>query len=251
MFDLRQKKNGRPLLVGHRGAMAVAPENTMVSFETAVSAGADIIELDVQLTADDQVIIFHDHNLQHKAGISGHIGQYSAEFLQTLDVGRHFDDAFAGTPMPLLDELLSWAKGRVPLMIELKHGPIFAEQLEAAVIHLIEDHRMVDEVVLISFDQFALLRAKQLNPHIATSYIYGGRLLNPLAQVRDLPVDALSPFTDYLTAAEVAQIQQAGYACSPGGFWWDYPTLLAWGVDTISSNDPGSFNAASFSNTPH
>lgn len=244
VFDLRQRKNGRPLLVGHRGAMAVAPENTMVSFETAVSAGADIIELDVQLTADGQVIVFHDPDLQRKTGVSGHVGQYSAEFLQTLDVGHHFGAAFSGTPMPLLDDLLSWAKGRIPLMIELKHGPIFVEQLEATTIHLIEDHNMVDEVVLTSFDQFALRRAKQLNPAIATSFIYGGRLLDPLALVRDLSVDALSPFTDYLTAAEVALIQKAGYACSPGGFWWDYPTLIAWGVDTISSNDPGSINLA-------
>lgn len=242
MFDLRQRKNGRPLLVGHRGAMAVAPENTMVSFETAVFAGADIIELDVQLTADGQVVIFHDQDLRYKTGVSGHVGQYRAEFLQTLDVGRHFSAAFAGTPMPLLDELLGWAKGRIPLMIELKHGPVFAEQLEAATIRLIEDHGMVDQVVLTSFDQFALRRAKQINPHITTSFIYGGRLLDPLALVRDLTVDALSPFTDYLTPAEVALIHEAGYACSPGGFWWDYPTLIDWGVDTISSNDPGSIN---------
>jgi glycerophosphoryl diester phosphodiesterase len=60
MFDLKQRKNGRPLLVGHRGAMVVAPENTMPAFEVGLAGGADILELDVQLTADNQVILLHD-----------------------------------------------------------------------------------------------------------------------------------------------------------------------------------------------
>ena len=138
MFDLREKKNGRPLLVGHRGAMSVAPENTIIGFEAGIAGGADIIELDVQLTADQQVIIFHDHDLAYKTGVSGQIGQYTAEFLQTLDVGRHFDEQFSGTPMPLLAEALAWAKERnVPLMIELKHGPVFEPRLEQATVRLV------------------------------------------------------------------------------------------------------------------
>lgn len=241
MFDIREKKNGRPLLVGHRGAMAVAPENTIVAFEAGVAGGADIIELDVQLTADEQVIVFHDHNLAYKTGVDGQVGQFTANYLQTLDVGRHFGPAFAGVPMPLLDEALTWAKARqVPLMIELKHGPIFEPKLDIATVQLIEDHSMIDQVIITSFDQFALQRVKQQNANVATSFIYGVRLLDPLTLVRELPVDCLSPFTDYLTADEVKLIQEAGYACSPGGFWWDYPTLLSWGVDSVSSNDPAS-----------
>jgi hypothetical protein len=65
-------------------------------------------------------------------------------------------------------------------------------------------------------------------------------LLNPLAVVNGLSLAALSPATNFMTREEVQMIQTAGYACSPGGWWWDYPTLLEWGVDTISSNDPAS-----------
>jgi glycerophosphoryl diester phosphodiesterase len=125
-------------------------------------------------------------------------------------------------------------------MIELKHGPFFDPPLDEAVVRLIEDHGMVDKVVIISFDQFALQRVKQYNADITTSLIYLGRFLNPLALVVDFAIDALSPATNFLTQAEVKLIQNAGYACSPGGFYWDYPTLLEWGVDTISSNDPAS-----------
>lgn len=211
----------------------------MPAFAAGLAGGADIVELDVQLTADQQVVVFHDYDLAAKTAVSGQVGQYTADFLQTLDVGSHFADSFAGTTMPLLDEVLTWAKQHaMPLMIELKHGPIFEPLLDQATVQLIADHNLIDQVVIISFDQFALQRVKQFNPRLATSFIYGSRLLNPLVLVQDLHVDALSPFTDYLTAAEVQLIQRAGYACSPGGFWWDYPTLLAWGVDTVSSNNP-------------
>jgi glycerophosphoryl diester phosphodiesterase len=241
MFDLKQRKNGRPLLVGHRGAMAVAPENTFPALAAGLSGGADILEIDVQLTADNQVILFHDTTLAQKTGINGHIADYPAEFLQNLDVGGWFAPAFAGTTMPLLVEVLAWAKGRVPLMIELKHGPIFNPTLDRLTVNLIADFNMVSEVVITSFDHFALQRVKQKQPDLATSAIYIGRFLNPLALFTGLDLDALSPATDFLTRAEVRLIQQAGYACSPGGFWWDYATLLAWGVDTISSNDPASW----------
>lgn len=240
MFNLRDRKNGRPLLIGHRGAMAVAPENTMVAFETGLKAGADILEMDVQITADNQVIVFHDITPEAKTGVTGMIHQHTAEFLQALDVGSHFDLAYAGLKMPLLDEVLTWAKGKIILMIELKHGPYFNPDLDRNTVSLIQDHRMMDEVIIISPDQFALQRVKALDPSITTSYTFGGRLLNPFAIVQDLVVDGLSPFTDYLTRETVEMIQEAGYFCSPGGFWWDYPTLLEWGVDTISSNDPAS-----------
>lgn len=241
MFEMgRRKEGGRPLLVGHRGAMDVAPENTMLSLEAGLAGGADILELDVQLTADKQVILFHDTDLSLKTGVSGKIGDYTVDYLSTLDVGSYFDETFAGTPMPLLDDVLAWAKGRVALMIELKHGPVFDPELDEATVALVEKHHMVDEVILTSFDQYALRRVKQLNPRIATSFIYIARVLDPLVLVKELDVDILSPATDFLTREEVERIHAAGYYCSPGGLWWDYPTLLEWSVDTISSNDPGS-----------
>jgi glycerophosphoryl diester phosphodiesterase len=240
MFDLRQRVNGRPILVGHRGAMGVAPENTMAAFQTGLNGGADILELDLQLTADKQPIVFHDTELLPKTGVNGWIGDYSAEFLQTLDVGRYFSDEYAGTTMPLLHELLTWAKGKIPLMIELKHGPAFVPELDELVVHMIKDFGMEDEVVLTSFDQFALERVKKLATNITTSFIYITRVRNPLTMVEGLVLDALSPATDFMTLEEVKLIQSAGYACSPGGLWWDYPTLISWGVDSVSSNNPAS-----------
>jgi glycerophosphoryl diester phosphodiesterase len=238
LYNLRDRKNGRPLIVGHRGAMNLAPENTMLSFQKGLEGGADILELDVQLTADNQVIVYHDVELQTKTDGRGMIHEHTAAYLQTLDAGSHFGPAFAGLTMPLLDEVLAWARGKISLMIELKHGPYFNEELDRATVSLIQDHHMNDEVVVFSLDQFALKRIKELDRSITTSFLYQGRLLDPLAIVRDLPLDGFSPTTDFLTKELVDLVHNAGYFCSPGGFWWDYPTLIEWGVDTISSNNP-------------
>lgn len=241
MFDLRRKTNGRPLLVGHRGAMDVAPENSMSALRAGFAGGADILELDVQLTADKQVVLFHDTDLFAKTGVQGAVANYTADYLRTLDVGRYFSAEFAGEQMPLLQEVLAWAKGRVALMIELKHTPPhFNPELDLCTVALIEQADMVDEVVVTSFDQFALARVKRLNPAISCSLIYVARLRNPLDLLRDFTVDALSPSTDFMSREEVELIRAAGYACSPGGFYWDYERLLAWGVDTISSNNPAA-----------
>jgi len=239
MFDLRQSKNGRPLLVGHRGAMDIAPENTMSAFRAGLAGGADILELDVQLTADKQVMVFHDTDLSLKTPVSGQIADFKADYLHTLDVGRYFNVDLAGERIPFLAEVLAWAKGRIPLMIELKHTPPhFNPELDLCTVALIEKYDMVNEVVVTSFDQFALRRVKRLNPEISTSLIYVGRFCNPLDLITHFEVDALSPSTDFMSQEEVKLIQAAGYACSPGGFYWDYETLLSWGVDTISSNNP-------------
>ncbi len=250
MFDLRRKFNGRPLLVGHRGAMAVAPENSMPAFAAGWKGGADILELDVQLTADNQVVVFHDIELDMKTGVSGRIADYDAAFLQRLDVGTYFGAEFAGVQIPLLAEVLAWAKGRVALMIELKHSPPhFNAELDRQTVNLIEKYKMEDEVVVSSFDQFALRRIKRFNANISTSFIYVARLCDPLSIVQGLDIQSLSPSTDFMSQEEVKMIQSAGYACSPGGFYWDYPTLLAWGVDTISSNDPASVRELIMTNT--
>jgi len=240
MFDLRQRVNGRPLLVGHRGAMAVAPENTMVALKTGAAGGADILELDVQLTADRQVVLFHDSDLTNKTGVPKRIGEVTADFVRTLEVGSCFDPQFTGEPIPFLHDVLAWAKGHIPLMIELKHGPVFEPELDKATVQLIKDFGMEEEVVIISFDQYALERVKQLAPMLTTSFIYIARVRNPLSMITGLEIDALSPATDFLSPDHVQLIQSAGYACSPGGLWWDYPTLISWGVDSISSNDPAS-----------
>lgn len=112
--------NSRPLLVAHRGAMAVAPENSLASFDQALEDGAEGIELDVQLTADGVPVVFHDPDLRRITGRQGAISDYVWNDLRQLDFGRWFSEDYAGTKLLRLKDVLHLYTLRTRLFVELK-----------------------------------------------------------------------------------------------------------------------------------
>src|SRR4051812_20545415 len=112
-FSVRQKgKNKSPWVVGHRGAMGHAPENTMTSFEQAVDLGADMLEFDVRLTKNGVPGLVHDANLDRTSNKSLFVSELNAKDLLELDAGSWFDLRFAGERIPRLATLLKWAGNR-------------------------------------------------------------------------------------------------------------------------------------------
>src|SRR5690348_7685142 len=110
MFTVRQKKGKLPWVVGHRGAMGHAPENTMTSFEEAVSLGADMLEFDVRLSKDRVPVVVHDANLDRTSNRSLNVADLNVKDLLELDAGSWFDMRFANERIPRLADLLTWAE---------------------------------------------------------------------------------------------------------------------------------------------
>jgi glycerophosphoryl diester phosphodiesterase len=108
---------GRPLLGGHRGNPAHHPENTMRSFRSAINAGCDLIECDVHLSLDGRLMVIHDHTLERTTNGTGLVRDQSAAALRRLDAGE-------GEHIPLLQEVIELAIGKVGLVIEIKQVPI-------------------------------------------------------------------------------------------------------------------------------
>jgi glycerophosphoryl diester phosphodiesterase len=129
------------LVIGHRGAEALAPENTWAAFHVACDAGADLLEVDVQLTRDGVAVVYHDFTLWPKFRDPRWVRDVGWDELRGLDVGGWFSPAFAGERIPRLDEVLAWAGGRVGLQLDLKHGFQEADddRLERAALELVED----------------------------------------------------------------------------------------------------------------
>src|SRR3954471_4610552 len=112
-FSVRQKGKGKsPWVVGHRGAMGHAPENTMTSFEQAVDLGADMLEFDVRITKDGVPVIVHDANLDRTSNKSLYVAELAAKDLLELDAGSWFDLRFAGERIPKLSTLLKWSTSK-------------------------------------------------------------------------------------------------------------------------------------------
>ncbi|MGM0825882.1 MAG: glycerophosphodiester phosphodiesterase family protein [Pseudomonadota bacterium] len=121
-------------IIAHRGSSMAAPENTLAALDRAIVDGADAIEIDVRLTADQQVMLYHDRNMARLTGDREEFGDLTREELERYDVGSWFGDAYRGEPIPGLDDALDLVRGRADLMIEIKPLPGQGQALSETVI---------------------------------------------------------------------------------------------------------------------
>ncbi|MDA0746169.1 MAG: glycerophosphodiester phosphodiesterase family protein [bacterium] len=110
----------KPLVIAHRGDVANAPENTQIAFELAIELGVDLVELDVNRTRDGIPVIFHGPSLEKYTGLQTSIHDVTWEEAQQLDIGAWKDEKFTGQHMLSLPEVLTLARDRVNLAIDLK-----------------------------------------------------------------------------------------------------------------------------------
>jgi glycerophosphoryl diester phosphodiesterase len=108
-------------VVAHRGNSAVAPQNTLAAFEAAWRAGADCVEMDVQLTADGRVVVIHDDTVDATTDGSGPVSSYTLDAIRALDAGAWFSPAFAGQQVPAFEEVVAFLRRRqIDLLLEFK-----------------------------------------------------------------------------------------------------------------------------------
>ena len=112
--------NNNPVVVAHRGASSVAPENTLSAFTKAIEMGADVVELDVHLSKDGEVIVIHDHSVDRTTDGTGDIEHLTLAELKKLDAGSWFSNDFAEEPVPTLREALELVNGRAIVLVEIK-----------------------------------------------------------------------------------------------------------------------------------
>jgi glycerophosphoryl diester phosphodiesterase len=163
---MKRPQVNRPLIFAHRGASKVAPENTMPAFEAAIRLGADGVEMDVQYSSDGHLVVIHDLTLEALTNGIGRVTAQPLGTLRALDAGSHFGPQFAGTRIPLLDEVLDLLRGRLLVNVELKAADTASAGIGADVAAAVRAHGMADQVVVSSFNPFALRRAKQAGPEI-------------------------------------------------------------------------------------
>lgn len=156
----------RPVIFAHRGASAYAPENTLAAFELALRQGADAIELDAKLTADGHVVVFHDQTVERTTGSSGWVKDLPLAALRKLDAGSHFDFAFRGEPIPILEEVLDAVGQLAFINIELTNYTSLFDALPEKVARLIKHHKLTHRVMASSFNPIALRRIHTILPQI-------------------------------------------------------------------------------------
>lgn len=226
------------LVIAHRGASAYAPENTMPAFELAVRQGADMLELDVQRSADGVLVIFHDDTTERWDGRRRLASSCTLAELLALDIG--------GAQVTTLAEVCAFARERgVRLNVELK-----AAGFGLSVARMLRDAQIEELVLISSFVETALLEFAAASPHIPRAYLMGTESYRPDVRLREAwPFGALRrtgarawhpaaqlPLLDWL----VPRVRRAGYQIN---VWTvDDPPgmrrLLALGVDGIITDVP-------------
>jgi len=153
----------RAEIVAHRGASAVAPENTLAAVKQAIIDQADWVEIDVQETADGEVVVFHDSDFMKLANIDLKIWDATMGDLTQIDIGSHFAARFKAERVPTLRQVLAACKGKIRVIIELKYYG-HDQQLEQRVAEIVEAGAMQAEIMLMSLKSDKVKKMKALRP---------------------------------------------------------------------------------------
>ena len=184
----------KPLIIAHRGASSLAPENTFAAFARAIADGAEGIEFDVRL-AKDNVVVFHDATLGRLTDNRRLVSNFTAEELQKFDIGSWFnrlypdraDAKFADERIPTLAELLMFLKDFKGLIyIELKCRESEIEKLVKSVCELIAESPLLPQIIVKSFQLEAIPQIRRECPKVKTAALFAPKIMTLLRKEKRL-----------------------------------------------------------------
>jgi glycerophosphoryl diester phosphodiesterase len=258
-----------PLVHGHRGTRGMRPENTLPAFTEALRVGADVLELDMDVTKDGVIVVSHEPRVTPERCLAPDgkamekaipIHTLTLEELKKYDCGALPNPKFPrqvlvpGTPMPTLDEVFTLAEtstypaaAQVQFNIETKIFPAEPEltpspaEFARLVMDVVKKHHMEKRVILQSFDVRTLKEIKKLDPAVRISQLTEANLVEIVPALKAINAEIWSPDSHWITPAAVKEAQAAGIQVVP---WtintpkeWDQ--ALAAGVDAIITDYPG------------
>ncbi len=243
-MNLFLQPRSQPLVIAHRGSSAYAPENTLAAFECAVEQEADAIELDVDFTRDGHAIVMHDATIDRTTDGHGHVADLTLEEIRQVDAGSWKAAEFKGERVPLLEEVFEAVGQRLLIDVEIKGMALLGSGLEAKVAALIDKYKLIDRVLLSSFNPLALRRVKQVNPRLACALIYAPDMPTFLRDAWLAPLipglNARHPHYSQVNRAVVDKFHAQGlvvntWTINQGGA---IRAMLEAGVDGIIGDDP-------------
>jgi glycerophosphoryl diester phosphodiesterase len=187
--------SAQPLIIGHRGASVVAPENTIAAFARALDDGADGIEFDVRLASDRVPVVIHDATLQRTALTDGAVSDLPSPQLRRTDVGTWFNREhpevasveYARETIPTLQQVFELlADTRALVYLEMKADGDESELLAAEVVKLVRNYSLADRIIVASFNLSSLETVKRIDSHIRTAALFEPRLDRPVSLLRSM-----------------------------------------------------------------
>ena len=215
-------------VIAHRGASAHVPENTLLAFEKALEMGAHMIEVDVHETADNHLVVIHDHEVSRCSDGTGEVSELTFNEMKLLDLKN-------GQKIPSLDEVLTFAHGKVDVNIELK-----VPDIEKRVLELVSKKGMIDSIFISSFLHGTLKVVRNQHKSVPTGILFNRPIDDLVNYSLSLGATAINPMHEMVDEIMVSSAHKAGLKLFP---WTvnDKQTmthLLSLGVDGIITDDP-------------
>ena len=232
-------------VMAHRGYSGAYPENTMLAFRKAVEAGCDGIELDLHMSRDGVLMVFHDEELSRTTDGQGRLGEQSFAELRRLNAARLWSD-LPPQPIPCFEEYCQLAAEQsIFTNIEIKTDHVYYPGIEEKAWDMLVKYNLEGRVMFSSFNHLSLLRLQKLVPETvklgALVLPEGGPYINPGDYCRAAGFHAFHPALESLTAENVQSCHDRGVEIN---VWTvndmaGLERLHAWGCEGIITNYPG------------
>lgn len=166
-------------VIAHRGASAYAPENTLAAFAKAAHCGATMVEFDCALTADNEVVVFHDEDFLRTAGVSAAVNEVTLAQLKQIDVGSWFSRDFAGERVPTFTETVACLlQHNLTANIEIKAVAGFEVETVEALVPLLEEWpKALASPIISSFSEDALRLCQRLFQDLVHQFLFANQLV--------------------------------------------------------------------------
>ena len=206
----------KPLVWAHRGASAVAPENTLEAFSLALSRGADGIELDVHLSKDGALIVAHDDTVDRCSNGTGRIVDMTLEELRQLDFSNHIT-GYSDLRIATLSEVYELlAPTSMTVNVEIKSGTVLYEGIEYECLKAAEEWGMKHRVCYSSFNHYSLLILAMIDAEVKIAPLYQEALVEPWNYGKQIGAWALHPYYPTMaTPGMMEGLAKAGIVCNP------------------------------------
>jgi glycerophosphoryl diester phosphodiesterase len=234
------------MITGHRGAAALAPENTLAGIQKAVESGIKWIEIDTQLSADNVPVIIHDKTVKRCTNGKGRVGELTLAELKALDAGSWFSSEFEGETIPTLEEtLLACQENGLNMNLEIKiHNENEVKPLVEKVVETVKQLNFpIEKLLFSSFSQTALAHCQALFPEVRRGFITEHKPSNMLDTIKPLNLYSLHIDHRILNETLAKSIKDMGLTLM---IWTlndpkKVDKFTAWGVDNIITDKPNAF----------
>ncbi len=235
----------RQLVIGHRGAAGLAPENTAAAIRTAVKLKVDVIELDMQLTKDYELVLFHDYKMDRTTGKFGVVNDLTFKQLSGLDVGSFFSKEFSSETPITLEETLKMVGGRCQIIIDIKDRNLReAEILARLLIEKIKKSKFKKQIRISSWnhyvDRYVDKEIKEAGlKNVALAYLHRKRG-SPFKNLKNLNYISIHPHFLRTSKHLIREAHKLGLQVFPWGVGKKklMKKLLKMGVDGIITDYP-------------